>query len=285
MNGLLEGVVRQQNLPSVLVAHVLSPQPGETVIDMCAAPGGKTAHLAALMQCEGLLVAVDRSRRKVLEFAESLESELGIPLTKPGSGELRFLAPLALDASTLCPDGPEAGAEEGRKPTAAEVLGAAEPRRDAPGLLGVTAFPPASFDRVLLDGPCSALGQRPRLTIEFSGGADELTAIPRLQKRLADTAVRLLRAGGTLAYSTCTVSPLENEAMVAAILASHPCMELCAAEPLGCGAVGVTGYGLSEEQCAMVQRFDPATEAELAAGEHRGGDSIGFFVAKLRKKP
>ena len=45
------------------------------------------------------------------------------------------------------------------------------------------------------------------------------------------------------------------------------------------------GYGLSEEQCAMVQRFDPATEAELAAGEHRGGDSIGFFVAKLRKKP
>ena len=116
-------------------------------------------------------------------------------------------------------------------------------------------------------------------------GADELTAIPRLQKRLADTAVRLLRAGGTLAYSTCTVSPLENEAMVAAILASHPCMELCAAEPLGCGAVGVTGYGLSEEQCAMVQRFDPATEAELTAGEHRGGDSIGFFVAKLRKKP
>ena len=72
---------------------------------------------------------------------------------------------------------------------------------------------------------------------------------------------------------------------VAAILASHPCMELCAAEPLGCGAVGVAGYGLSEEQCAMVQRFDPATEAELAAGEHRGGDSIGFFVAKLRKKP
>ena len=167
----------------------------------------------------------------------------------------------------------------------AERLGLSCIRTEAADATDLTDWEAESFDRVLLDGPCSALGQRPRLTIEFSGGADELTAIPRLQKRLADTAVRLLRAGGTLAYSTCTVSPLENEAMVAAILASHPCMELCAAEPLGCGAVGVTGYGLSEEQCAMVQRFDPATEAELAAGEPRGGDSIGFFVAKLRKKP
>ena len=53
MNRLCEGVIRLQNFPSILVGHVLAPQPGEAVLDMCAAPGGKTAHLAALMQCTG----------------------------------------------------------------------------------------------------------------------------------------------------------------------------------------------------------------------------------------
>lgn len=50
-----------QNLPSVVVGHVLRPQPGEVIIDLCAGPGGKTSHLASLMQNQGLLVSCDRS--------------------------------------------------------------------------------------------------------------------------------------------------------------------------------------------------------------------------------
>ena len=49
------------------------------------------------------------------------------------------------------------------------------------------------------------------------------------------------------------------------------------------GAPGLAGYGLSDTQRGLVQRFDPGTAAEVAAGEHLGGDSIGFFVARLRK--
>jgi 16S rRNA C967 or C1407 C5-methylase (RsmB/RsmF family) len=48
MNGVCEGVIRHMNLPSILVAHTLEPQPGEAVLDMCAAPGGKVCGLAFL---------------------------------------------------------------------------------------------------------------------------------------------------------------------------------------------------------------------------------------------
>ncbi|KAF0736565.1 hypothetical protein AaE_009003, partial [Aphanomyces astaci] len=74
LNGVLSGDMYMQNTPSSVVAHVLSPQPGDTVLDMCAAPGGKTSHLATLMQNRGTLIACDRSRRKVLEMKAFFES-------------------------------------------------------------------------------------------------------------------------------------------------------------------------------------------------------------------
>ena len=64
LNGVLPGRIFLQNLPSAVVAHVLAPQAGECVADLCASPGGKTTHVAALMSGVGLLVACDRSLRK-----------------------------------------------------------------------------------------------------------------------------------------------------------------------------------------------------------------------------
>ncbi len=49
LNGVLPSVIFPQNLPSIVCSHVLNPQPGETILDMCAAPGGKTTHIASLM--------------------------------------------------------------------------------------------------------------------------------------------------------------------------------------------------------------------------------------------
>ncbi|KAI5682974.1 hypothetical protein M9H77_04202 [Catharanthus roseus] len=62
---LLEGEIFLQNLPSIVAAHALDPQQGERILDMCAAPGGKTTAIAILMKDKGEVVAVDRSHNKV----------------------------------------------------------------------------------------------------------------------------------------------------------------------------------------------------------------------------
>src|SRR5581483_911951 len=59
-----EGAFHPQSRAAMLVAHVLGPRPGERVLDLCAAPGGKTTHLSALMEGRGELVAVERDRRR-----------------------------------------------------------------------------------------------------------------------------------------------------------------------------------------------------------------------------
>ncbi|XP_055823639.1 rRNA (cytosine-C(5))-methyltransferase NOP2C-like isoform X2 [Solanum dulcamara] len=64
---LLEGEIFLQNLPSIITAHALDPQPGERILDMCAAPGGKTTAIASLMKDKGEVVAVDRSHNKGLK--------------------------------------------------------------------------------------------------------------------------------------------------------------------------------------------------------------------------
>ncbi|CAK9156187.1 unnamed protein product [Ilex paraguariensis] len=78
MEDLLEGEIFLQNLPSIITAHALDPQEGERVLDMCAAPGGKTTAIAILMKDNGEVVAVDRSHNKVNKSrgrAASLQSK------------------------------------------------------------------------------------------------------------------------------------------------------------------------------------------------------------------
>jgi len=72
MNGNLNGIAYLQNFPSLVAGHVLNPQAGDCVLDACAAPGGKTCHLASLMNHSGLLVACDCSVAKVDLIARNL---------------------------------------------------------------------------------------------------------------------------------------------------------------------------------------------------------------------
>ena len=65
-NGVLVDKMFLQNLPSILVGHALDPKPGDVILDMCAAPGGKTTHLASLTRNKALIVACDKSRRKMV---------------------------------------------------------------------------------------------------------------------------------------------------------------------------------------------------------------------------
>jgi len=80
--GILQDKMMLQNLPSILVGHTLNPQPGDTILDMCSAPGGKTAHLASLIHNQATILACDRSRRKMVT-ARELFTRLGATCITP----------------------------------------------------------------------------------------------------------------------------------------------------------------------------------------------------------
>jgi 16S rRNA C967 or C1407 C5-methylase (RsmB/RsmF family) len=138
--------------------------------------------------------------------------------------------------------------------------------------LNVDRFYPESFDRILLDPPCSALGLRPKLQV-VQTTLDDLKGFASYQRRFVKQAVALLKPGGTMTYSTCTIHSLENEAMVSHIIKEYPMMELVPIN-IDLGLPGLGGLGLDERECSFVRRFHPADKA----------DTMGFFVAKFQKR-
>lgn len=144
------------------------------------------------------------------------------------------------------------------------------------GLLNISAFYPESFDRILLDPPCSAMGLRPKLQI-VQTGVKELQQVCQYQRKFVREAEALLKPGGIMTYSTCTFLADENERMVRYMLDQFPTLELLPVLPesVSVGGPGLPGMGLDDTQRSYVRRFDPLPE--------NGGDTIGFFVAKFRK--
>ncbi|XP_054768066.2 tRNA (cytosine(72)-C(5))-methyltransferase NSUN6-like [Lytechinus pictus] len=251
LNSILPSKIFLQNLPSILVGHILNPQPGEKVLDMCAAPGGKTTHIATLMKDQGTVVALDRASKKIARI-EANAAAL----------HLKCINAYCFDGTKACITGTEM----------AEGKGDCQP-----------PFPRLTFDRVLLDAPCSGLGQRPRIYSKMS--LSEIKSYPALQRKLFSSAVSLLQEGGTLVYSTCTITIEENESLVVWALQKHPEMRLEKQEP-HLGGPGLPVPGLSREDQQKVQRFTPTSHL---ASSNRGrtvtcdNDTIGFFVAKFVK--
>ncbi|KAF0295895.1 putative methyltransferase NSUN6 [Amphibalanus amphitrite] len=245
-----------QNIPSALTSRVLAPRPGELVLDMCAAPGGKTTHLAQLMQNQGLLYAFDRTAAKVARIAALAEEQL-----------LSCVHALRADSTRLL------SADSACRLRRRHLTGEPCPlHADGPC---APPFAPDTFDRVLVDAPCSGLGQRPRLTPPAAGA--QLRSYGPLQRRLLAVGADLVRPGGRLVYSTCTVPPAENEDQVAGLLAARPRLRLEPAEPR-LGGPGLPGHGLDADQCGRVQRFVPQPESDCC-----DRDTIGFFIACFSK--
>lgn len=176
-HALYEAGVYYIQEPSAMAAGaVADAKPGEWVLDLCAAPGGKTTHLAGRMQGQGILVAneIHPARAKIL--AQSVER--------------------------------------------AGICNAAV-TNETPAQLAAR-FPDA-FDCVVVDAPCSGEGMF-RKDEDAAGEWDESS--PALcaarQDEILDEAVKLVRPGGRLAYSTCTFSPEENEGTLTRLLARHP---------------------------------------------------------------
>ena len=206
-----------QSRAAMAVARLLDPQPGERVLDLCAAPGGKTTHLAALMANEGEIVAVERHPGR----ADALR---------------RTAARMGADIVDV------------------RTADAAEPQRDQ------------AFDRVLVDPPCSDLGtlaSRPDARWRKAGRP---AALAELQARILAAGAAAVRPGGTLVYSTCTISPTENEHVVASFLESHDDFE---ADDLG-------------SQLPVWKH--PTMPQHLQTLPHRDRTD-GFFIARLREHP
>lgn len=219
------GAFLAQSRAAMLVARALDPQPGERVLDLCAAPGGKSTHLAALMGDRGEIVAVERDRRR--------------------AGELQRAAQ-RLHARSV----------------RVELADAAVARAQE-----------AVFDRVLVDPPCSGLGTlQARADLRWRVSPRSVEELAGIQAAILAAGSAAVRPGGVLVYSTCTISPTENERQIASFLDSHPDFAL---DDLG-----------SER---------PALRHACAAGEPRidSGRCVltlphrdrtaGFFIARLRR--
>lgn len=268
-----------QNLPSMLCAHIIRPEKHARVLDMCAAPGGKTTHIASLMCNTGQVIAIDRTQSKVDQI-DSLAKQLG----------LSNIVTYVYDSTKLISETKPAKANLPVEGTGKNLIKENSYSTDSFKMPGEpsceqkfrTCAPPytcSSFKWILLDAPCSALGQRPQIHKKMN--LKELQSFPVIQRNLLYTAVKLLEPGGKLVYSTCTVVPEENEKMVKWLLEKFTNIQLIDTFPK-LGKPGLLHCGLDGEQCNKVQRFGPflhKTEGSLNVDE----DTIGFFIAAFIK--
>eukprot|EP00158_Paraphelidium_tribonemae_P005142 Partr_v1_DN27184_c0_g1_i2_m16198 putative Nucleolar protein len=226
-----------QNISSMLPAHSLRLDMDSQVLDMCAAPGGKTTSIASLLAAMGgggRVHAIDRSLRKVQKIKD-------------------LACRLKLDSRITC-----------------HLMDALE---------SVKKFGEKSFDRILLDPSCSGVGQRPILKWARDMNFKSLSGMPAGQKRLFDRAYQLLRPGGILVYSTCTINPEENELIVSWALTKYSRLKLIKCLPDGdtrFGSPGLSIGGLGRETSDLLIRYDHLTDVAS------GGDNIGFFLATFQ---
>jgi len=173
---LARGQAAVQDEAAALVVRLLDPQPGETIIDACAAPGGKALYTAQRMSGRGVVRAYDVHAGRLGLVARSAEAQ-AIPIVATEAADVRELAR----------------------------------RADAP-----------QADRVLVDAPCSGTGVlAKRADARWQRRPEDIDTLAVLQRELLDAAARLVRPGGLLVYSTCSLEPEENEAQVRAFLERH----------------------------------------------------------------
>jgi 16S rRNA (cytosine967-C5)-methyltransferase len=222
------GAFLAQSRAAMLVGRALAPQAGDRVLDLCAAPGGKTTHLAALMGGEGEVLAIERNPARAGTLVRTAQ--------RLGAGNVRV-----------------------------ELADASLPRAEGP-----------VFDRVLVDPPCSGLGTlQAHADLRWRTNPEAIQQMSGAQARILAAGAEALRPGGVLVYSTCTISPIENERLIAAFLHSHPDFGL---DDL---AVEHPAFALAAS-AGTPERTAPTPAGLLMTLPHRDR-TAGFFIARLRR--
>ena len=157
------GKIIAQDASSYLAAKNLGAMPNELVLDICAAPGGKTAVLAEEMKNSGEVIAIDIHQHKI-KLIDTNMKKLGIDIVKA----------IVMDARNVN--------KQGRK-----------------------------FDKILVDVPCSGYGViRKKPEILYSKNRENIEELAKLQLEILNSAADILKDGGELIYSTCTITDKEN---------------------------------------------------------------------------
>jgi len=190
--GFHEGAFYVEDEAAQLIPILLDPQPGDIVLDACAAPGGKSTHVAALMQNKGIVYAVDRKETR-LDLVRSNCRRLGVQIVVPIVGDIRQSRewfPMIKTATS----------------SSVKKARVGEP----------------SIDRILVDAPCSGLGVlRRHPEAKWRKGEQMLIRHQALQCQILEAVAPCLRPGGVLVYSTCSTEPEENEDVIERFRRAH----------------------------------------------------------------
>jgi 16S rRNA (cytosine967-C5)-methyltransferase len=166
-----------QDPSTALACELLQPAPGESVLDACAAPGGKTAYLAEMMQNEGAIVAADLDENRLQRLRDNV-----VRL------EVR-------NVQTVRCDWLDENSTQG------------------------AALAVRSFDKILLDAPCTNTGvMRRRADVRWRLRPEDFSRMQRRQLTILRTVAPLLKPGGSLVYSTCSLEREEHAEVVAMFL-------------------------------------------------------------------
>lgn len=220
------GYIYCQSLSSGIPVLALEPKPGEMVLDMCAAPGGKTTQMAAMMSNTGRIVANEPSPGRHPALVANLR-RLGV----------------------------------------ANAIVTAYRGQDFP--LRVR------FKRILVDAPCSGEGNgRIGPRGELMGTSARPRNLHSLQVKILLRAFDLLEEDGVLVYSTCTYDPMENEAVVDALLKARPAqvMPIELNIPHDMGTEKWNQFKFSREVCNAWRIYPHRLQ------------SVGFFLAKICRR-
>ena len=167
-----KGYFNIQDESAGLACRLLDTSPGMRVLDLCAAPGGKTAYLAGLMQDKGEIVAIDRFESRLKVFNKNIE--------RLGFKSIKVVETDALE------------------------------------------YNDELFDRVLADVPCSGTGTLSKKPdIKWKRDLLDIRNMTEVQYNLLCKASTLVKKGGVLVYSTCSIEPEENGEIVQKFLKEH----------------------------------------------------------------